>query len=115
MKICFINKYRSNAVIKLVISFRSGKYNVHPNAHSFRAGCHEMIKSRCSLDNEGEGRLWRSNGVHMVHVDFFDRLQCINVELVDITVKILTRETFDAYLEVDYAASLPGCVIAVIR
>jgi len=46
MEICFINKYKSNTMIKFVISFCTGKYNVHPNTHSFRAGCHEMIKSR---------------------------------------------------------------------
>jgi len=74
-----------------------------------------MVKSRCSLNDKGEGRLWRSDGVHMVHVDFFDRLQRINAELIDISIKMLNRKTLDAYLEINYAASFPGRVITVVR
>lgn len=91
IEIFFINKYKSNAMIKFVISFCTSEYNVYPNTHSFRAGCHKMIKSRWCLDDKREGWLWRSDGVHMVHIDFFDRL------------------------EVNYTASFLGRVIAVVR
>lgn len=65
----------SDAVVEFVVSFRSGEHNVDPNAHRLRAGCHEVIEPGGGLDDEGERGLRRSDGVHMIHVDFLDRLR----------------------------------------
>lgn len=71
-------------MIEFVITLCSSEHNVDPNAHSFRAGCHEMIESGRSLDDESEGRLWRSDAIHVVHVDFLDRLHKCRLADVEI-------------------------------
>lgn len=72
----------SDAVVELVVSFRSSEHNVDPNAHRLRAGRHEMIKPGGGLDDEGESGLRRSDGVHVIHVDLLDRLRTPSCEMV---------------------------------
>ena len=62
-------------LLKLLVSFGSGKYNIDPYPHTFGRGRHQVIRSITGFHTKSHLRIRRLDVVQVVDIDFFNSLE----------------------------------------
>lgn len=74
--------------MKLLVSLCSGEDDVHPDAHSFRTGSHQVVSPLPRFHAESQFWVWRPDGLQVIHVHLFDSLY---KSIIEIYAKILAN------------------------
>ena len=70
-----LNDFYSLYLLKFLVSLSSSKYDIDPNSHSFRRGCHRKVRPFVSFHTKCHFGIRWFDMIHVVHIDFFYGLE----------------------------------------
>ena len=70
-----LDDFPSLYLLKFLVSLSSSKYDINPNSHSFRRGCHQKVRPFISFHTKCHFGIRWFDMIHVVHIDFFYGLE----------------------------------------